>query len=85
MNAKINLKVTGVRGNKPNYTENKGRVVSFVGGTENNIHNDYIAVDAFEGYGETYKRRENCEVEVSIDGFVWRGTPNEMIKKLTSK
>lgn len=83
MSAKINLKVTGVRGGSPSYQENKGQIVSFVGGSENNSHEDYISVDAFEGFGDSYKRRENCEIEVSIGGKTWKGTPNELIEKLT--
>lgn len=83
MSAKINLKVTGVKGGEPSYSENKGRVVSFVGGETTNSQEDYICIDAFEGFGESYKRRNECEIEVSIGGKKWVGTPSELIEKLT--
>jgi hypothetical protein len=80
MAAKINLKITGVRGGSPSYHENKGRVTTFVDNGD-----DYIAVDAFEGMDKTYKRREKCEIEISIGKTTWRGTKDELVKLLAPK
>lgn len=77
MSAKINLKITGVRGGFPSYSENKGRVTTFV---DNN--DDFIAVDAFQGMDKTYKRREESEIEICIGGVTWRGTKAELATKL---
>lgn len=77
MEAKINLKITGVRGGSPSYSENKGRVTTFI---DNN--DDFITVDAFEGLGATYQRRKECEIEVCIAGKTWRGTKSELMAKL---
>ncbi len=77
MEASINLKITGVRGGSPSYSENKGRVTTFV---DNN--DDFVAVDAFQGFDRTYKRRKECEIEICIAGKTWRGTKKELAEKL---
>lgn len=74
MSAQINLKTTGVRGGSPSWHENKGRVVTFVDGQ------DFIAVDAFEGFGKTYKRRAKSEIEINIGKTVWRGTKEQLAR-----
>jgi len=60
MSATIDLKVTGVRGGQPQITFNRGRVVVF---TDSDT---YIAIDAFDGQGDSYKRREIALVQVVV-------------------
>lgn len=67
----LDLKVTGVRGGNASWIEDKGSVVVFVDGS------DYISVDAFQGRGNEYKRREECEIQIVIDSRIWKGTKDE--------
>ncbi len=60
MNSKIDMKVTGIRGGSPSWNDNKGQVTLFV-------DKDYqtITVDAFQGRGETYQRRNKALIEIT--------------------
>ena len=65
----IDIKIQGVRGGKPSYTENKGYVNVFIDGEDNSI-----SVDAFTGFGEKYKRRDKSLITIKTkDGKVWTG------------
>lgn len=78
--ANLNLKIWGIRGNAAQYTQNKGKVVAFIDNT-----NAYISVDAFDGMGQTYQRRDNCEIEIYDNHeFVFKGTFKELIERLKS-
>ena len=78
MDAKLSLKTTGVRGGDPKYTESTGKVVTFVD-TDSNL----IIADAFEGQGDTYKRRKESEVQVIMDGkTLFKGTFEELCREL---
>lgn len=86
MEANLSLKVTGVKGNSPKYTQNTGRVVTFI---DNNSEN-YIAIDAFCGYGDKnsenpYKRREKCEIQINIGSQSWEGTIEDLEKIVFKK
>lgn len=59
----ISLKTTGVRGTTPQYKEKIGRVVTFLKHDQ-----DYITIDDFEGFGDTYKQRELTNIEVYNNG-----------------
>lgn len=76
---KINYKVQGVRGGNPSYRENVGYVATFVDGLT-------IVADAFEGYGDTYKRREENLITISNnDGkTLFSGTSKQLIDTLNS-
>lgn len=75
--ANIDLKVTGVRGGSPSYNENKGQVITFI--DSGFARSEFICVDAFEGSGTDYKRRE--EIKITIQdryGRVWQGNFSEL-------
>lgn len=45
----------------------------------------FISVDAFQGAGENYRRRENCEVIIRSRGKdVFVGTFEELVEKVSS-
>jgi hypothetical protein len=78
MKAKLELKITGIRGNSPSFEE-KGRVVAFVE-KPSGKQDRFIAIDAFEGSGNTYKRREESLVTIQDEyGRMWEGSFNDLI------
>ena len=77
----LNLKITGVRGGSPSYIPNKGRVVAFIDSPSYGDEN-YIAIDAFEGQMDTYKRRVHSDIEVKFGNVCWNGTMIELAIKL---
>lgn len=79
--AYINVKIQGVRGGDSRWSENKGRVELFVDNGSDSW-NDFISVDAFEGRGDSYKRRSQSLIRVLIQGNEWLGTIDELSKKL---
>jgi hypothetical protein len=75
--ANIDLKVTGVRGGSPSYNENKGQVTVFV--ESGYSRQQFISVDAFEGSGNDYKRREETKITIQDKyGRVWQGNFAEL-------
>ena len=78
MKAKVNLKVRGVRGGSPTWNPDKGEVITFIDGERN-----YISVDAFEGRGTQYKRREKSAIEININDVEWKGTAEELAELIT--
>lgn len=45
----------------------------------------YFKIDRFEGYGDTYKEREEPNYEIMIDGkILFSGNKEELKKKLIS-
>jgi hypothetical protein len=79
MSAKIDLKVTGIRGRNPSWSENKGEVITFI--DDNRVN--YISTDAFEGFGENYKRRETSLITVCFEGKQWKGSITELATLLS--
>lgn len=44
----------------------------------------FISVDAFQGAGENYRRRDNCEVRIiSNNEEVFSGTFDELVEKVS--
>lgn len=81
--ANIDLKVTGVRGGSPSYNENKGKVTTFIDSGFNT--EQFISVDAFEGFGKDYKRRNETKITIQDKyGRVWEGTFSELADKLNN-
>ena len=86
MKAMINTKVTGVRGGSPVWSENKGQVSIFIDHSYQKSYNSFICVDAFEGYGTNYKKREKCNIEIQHEGkLLFNGTIEELKTKLQTK
>lgn len=59
----IAVKTQGKRGGNPQWKQSVGYVVAFIG---DNMEK-YIAVDMYDGRGETYKERETPEIVIMGD------------------
>lgn len=78
--SELSLAVQGVKGGKIKEYPNVGFTCNFVG------NNNKIAFDAFVGYGDSYKRREQTEIRViEGDNVLFRGTFDELAKILKSQ
>ena len=72
------IKTQNVKGGTPQFKDNVGYVSTFIGNNE-----DRIVVDAFEGFGETYKRREMHEISIFENGtLIFNGNKYELFEKL---
>jgi hypothetical protein len=71
--ANIQVTTTNTRGGQPKDTV-VGRVSVYFDGTLDNR----ISVDAFQGYGNSYEKRKECEIEIELDGKVWGGSKEEL-------
>ena len=79
MKANLHIVVYGVRGNAPKFHE-KAQCVCYPEGIMG--YSKYISIDAFEGRGDTYKRREgDCLIEVNngLEG-VFSGSFDELVE-----
>lgn len=76
---KLAVKTQNKKGNEPKYKENFGFSSIFLS-TEN-----WISIDLYEGFGDSYKPRETEEVTISDNGnIVFKGNFSELIKILKS-
>lgn len=74
----IAVKTQNSKGGTPLYKENLGYVTTFIGHSA-----DSIVVDAFEGQGDDYKRRELMEIRIyNNDELVFKGSKYELFEKL---
>jgi hypothetical protein len=82
MKANLDLTVQGVKGGKCQELQNKSLCIAHI--DDSSVFNTKrIIIDAFTGQGDTFKRRENCLIDIEIEGeTVFCGTFNELIKKL---
>jgi hypothetical protein len=79
MKTTINLKMQGVKGGDPQWQANKGYIATHIEGKENGS----ISIDAFEGQGETYKRREIPLITIFHGGkLVYEDNFSRFIEKL---
>jgi len=79
MATEINLKTQNAKGRDPKLQLNFGYVTTFIKGEKDGV----IVVNAFDGQGENYTRREEAEISISQDGTeIFKGTFNELINKL---
>lgn len=62
-NARLHLKLMGVRGKLGNEFVEKGLVVAQVDNDKSNI-----IIDAFRGRGKDYKRRDECIIAIEDKG-----------------
>lgn len=80
MESKLSLAIQGVKGGNIKEFPKLGYTCNFVG------NNNKIAFDAFVGYGDSYKRREQTEIRViEGDNVLFRGTFDELAKILKSQ
>lgn len=76
---KLTIKTQNKAGNEPKYKENLGFASIF-------LHSqDWISIDLFEGFGDTYRQRETEEITISDNGnIVFKGNFTELVKILKS-
>ncbi len=73
--SELSLAVQGVKGGNIKEYPKVGFTCNFVG------NNNKIVFDAFVGYGDSYKRREQTEIRViEGDKVIFRGTFDELAK-----
>lgn len=78
--SELSLAIQGVKGGLIKEFPKLGFTCNFVG------NNNKIAFDAFSGYGESYKRREQTQIRIiQGDQMVFMGTFDELVKKLRSQ
>ena len=72
------IKTQKSSGNEPKYQENLALVTTFINHSE-----DYIVVDNFEGYGDSYKQREVSEIKIFENGvLIFSGSKYELFEQL---
>jgi hypothetical protein len=76
----LGVKTQNAAGGTPLWKENLGYVVTFIGRSE-----DYISVDAFEGQGLRYKKREQPEIRIVQNGVeLFVGDKHDLFNLLTN-
>lgn len=76
---KLAVKTQNKRGNEPKYQENLGKVTIFT------HPDDFIDVDMFEGFGDSYKQREQDNITITHNGKKYfEGSFLELIEKLNN-
>ena len=84
--SRLGYSVQGKRGGTPQVKDDVGNVCVFI---DNSMGcqiagGDSINVDAFKGYGESYGRREQCEITIRKSGNeVFRGRFDELVSRLS--
>lgn len=78
--SELSLAVQGVKGGNIKEYPNVGFTCNFVG------NNNKICFDAFQGYGDSYKRREETQIRViKGDKVIFRGTFDELAEIIEKK
>ncbi|MBT2621245.1 hypothetical protein [Chryseobacterium sp. ISL-6] len=74
---KLAIKTQNRAGSEPKYKENLGFASIF-------LHpQDWISIDLFEGFGDSYRQRETEEITISDNGnIVFKGSFRELIQIL---
>ncbi|MDC8102692.1 MULTISPECIES: hypothetical protein [Chryseobacterium] len=74
---KLAIKTQNKAGNEPKYQENLGLVSIFMNSE------DWISIDLFEGFGNSYRQRETEEIVISDnENIVFKGSFGELIQIL---
>ena len=82
--SRLGYAISGKRGGNPQVKDDIGYAALFIdnasgcqyGGSE-------ISVNAFSGFGDTYERRDKCEITICNEGKeVFRGGFDELVNKL---
>lgn len=78
--SKLSLAIQGVKGGNIKEFPKLGFTCNFVG------DNNKIVFDAFVGYGDSYKRREQTQIRIiQGDEVLFRGTFDELANILKSQ
>lgn len=84
--SRLGYAISGKRGGTPQIKDDIGYAALFI---DNSCGCQYggneISVNAFSGFGDTYERRDKCEITICNDGKeVFRGTFDELTSKLAN-
>lgn len=80
MESKLSLSIQGVRGGKIKEFPKLGFTCNFVG------DNNKVVFDAFVGLGDSYKRREQTQIQIiQGDEMLFQGTFDELANILKSQ
>jgi hypothetical protein len=83
MESEITVRNQGIRGGDAKHF-NVGCTTIFATDRGQTRTDLVIDVDAFTGYGVTYKRREKTLIEIAFqDNILFSGTIEELVKKLS--
>ena len=85
--SRLGYSIQGKRGGAPQVKDDVGRIVTYID-NDNSIPESYnfIFVDAFQGHGEDYHRREECKIIIcDVEGVAFEGNFKELISKLKAK
>ena len=85
--SRLGYSIQGKRGGTPQVKDDVGCICTFIDNSNGCQYegSDSIRVDAFQGYGETYGRREKCEITICNEGKeIFKGNFNELVNKLST-
>lgn len=86
--SRLGYAISGKRGGNPQVKDDVGKISVFIDNSMG-CHisgGDYITVDAFHGHGDTYCRREKCEIIIIKSGNeVFKGNFDDLISKLNTQ
>lgn len=77
----VNIKTQGLRGGTFSKIRDVGKTVVFI---DNNFR-DCIEFDAFEGVGDTYKKRNNSLITIRCGSQLWKGDLDSLHNTLFDK
>lgn len=80
--SRLSLETISVEGNDIVFEGNKGLVKIDIDSAL--LSSNYISVDAFQGSGNDYRRRERCEIVVKSKGEdIFIGSFEELVERLS--
>ena len=68
--SRLGYSIQGKRGGSPQVKDDIGKVVTYIDNPNGCTLGNAICVDAFKGSGESYERRDKCEVRIINNGDV---------------
>ena len=83
MDANLDITYQGVKGGKLIMLKNKSACMIDIDCS--NMQTNYILIDAFQGQGKQYKRREKCNIRIIRETeTIFDGDFSELCKLLTA-
>lgn len=86
--ARLGYSLQGKRGGNPQVKDDVGCVRAYVDSSNgcDPFSSNNITVNAFEGYGDNYHRREKCEIVINSKGNeIFRGDFQTLVKVCRKK
>lgn len=82
----LGYSIQGKRGGTPQMKDDLGNVTTYIDNTNGSKYANCIVVDAFQGFGETYSRREKSEITIISEGKeVFKGNFNELCTRMSTE